>query len=43
TNNKRRFKNNCRGRGKAYYLTKALQKLKDLKLLSKKRSLHDER
>lgn len=28
---------------KPYYLTKALQKLKDLKLLSKKRSLHDER
>lgn len=26
-----------------YYLTKALQKLKDLKLLSKKRSLQDER
>ncbi|GBX13775.1 HTH-type transcriptional regulator SarR [Staphylococcus aureus] len=28
---------------KPYYLTKALQKLKDLKLLSKKRSLQDER
>ena len=27
---------------KPYYLTKALQKLKDLKLLSKKRSLQDE-
>ncbi|WP_439848910.1 transcriptional regulator, SarA/Rot family, partial [Staphylococcus epidermidis] len=26
-----------------YYLTKALQKLKDLNLLSKKRSVHDER
>ena len=28
---------------KPYYLTKALQKLKDLNLLSKKRSVHDER
>ncbi|HDE0443333.1 TPA: HTH-type transcriptional regulator SarR [Staphylococcus aureus] len=28
---------------KPHYLTKALQKLKDLKLLSKKRSLQDER
>ena len=28
---------------KPYYLTKALQKLKDLKLLSKKRSLQDEK
>ena len=28
---------------KPYYLTKALQKLKELKLLSKKRSVHDER
>ncbi|PTE56708.1 MarR family transcriptional regulator, partial [Staphylococcus epidermidis] len=26
-----------------YYLTKALQKLKDLNLLSKKRSVNDER
>lgn len=30
-------------RVQTYYLTKALQKLKDLKLLSKKRSLQDER
>ena len=28
---------------KPYYLTKALQKLKDLQLLSKKRSIQDER
>ena len=28
---------------KPYYLTKALQKLKELNLLSKKRSVHDER
>lgn len=28
---------------KPYYLTKALQKLKDLKLISKKRSIQDER
>ncbi|MEK5198634.1 MarR family transcriptional regulator [Staphylococcus sp. FSL H8-0121] len=28
---------------KPYYLTKALQKLKELDLLSKKRSVHDER
>ena len=28
---------------KPYYLTKALQKLKDLQLLSKKRSVQDER